>query len=87
MLVAPVALLSTISDAHTRDKILRQERIALMPLPEVPNFGTSYVDFRSLAFIDRGAIDECKRTASMSDEGVARLQVQLIAFFTRKNLS
>jgi len=56
-----------------------------MPLPGVPQLGDYYADLRCLMWLDRKIVDQNKRIASMSEEGVLRLQAQLIGFFTRKS--
>jgi len=85
VLVAPIAQLDRIADATMRENILSQRRHALLPLPDVPNLGTYYADFRSLSYIDKKAISPTCRLASMNDEGIIRLRAQLLAFFTRIN--
>lgn len=86
ILVAPISQISKVQDETSRQAILEQRRYALMPLPEIPNLGDYYADFRLLTVVDRTNADQSIRLASMSEDGVLRLQAQLIAFFTRRNI-
>jgi len=56
-----------------------------MPLPEIPSLFTGYADLRRLCFIDRELVDKARRVASMSEEGIRRLHVQIVGFFTRRD--
>ena len=83
--VAPVASIGGI-DEKNRQAIMAQRRISLMPLPGVPQLGDCYADLRIMSSIDRRLIAEAERVAGMTEGGVQRLQAQLVAFFTRKDL-
>lgn len=82
VLVAPIALLNTLSKEQ-HEKILLQEHFALMPVPDVPTLGICYVDLRSIASVDSKIVSGCARLASMTVQGKNRLQAQLVGFFTR----
>jgi hypothetical protein len=69
-----------------RERIMSQSRISLMPLPDLPTLGDCYADLRTIGGIDRRAALAAPKVASMTDAAVARLQAQLVAFFTRLKL-
>jgi hypothetical protein len=84
--VAPMAPISSLShpDPKYRDAVLRQEQRSQLPLTEVPGLnGDFYADLRLITPIDRRVIDAATRVASMSVEGVERLQHQIADFFVR----
>jgi hypothetical protein len=84
IIVAPISLLDAIDDNAQRQAIIEQQRIAFIPLPEIPGLGNYYADLRSLSYVDRDIVDAASRMASMNEGGVVRLRVQLASFFTRK---
>jgi len=84
VLIAPISQLDKLEES-ARQPIIEQKRYSLMPLPGVPQLGDYYADLRCLMWLDRKIVDQNKRIASMSEEGVLRLQAQLIGFFTRKS--
>jgi len=62
-----------------------QQRKSKLPLPEAPQIaqiGPSYADLRMTTAIDVKYLDVGHRIAQLSQEGVHRLQMQLLAFFT-----
>lgn len=84
VLVAPIAPLDRIENAQTRENILLQKRRAFFALPNIPTLGANYyADFRAITYIEKKAITTACRLASMSENGIIRLQAQLVAFFTR----
>lgn len=87
LLVAPVLSMHTIT-GDALEAVRNGKRYPFMPLPEIPGvLPESYVDLRGICFVERKLIDDASRLSSMSDEGVERLQAQLIAFFTHIPLS
>lgn len=84
-LIAPIFGIETLPPEN-RIAVMEQRRFSLMPLPDVPQMGTSYADFRLMQVIRREYLHLNGRVASMNDDAVARLQAQLVAFFTRKML-
>lgn len=83
VLVAPVIPLDTMPE-ELRGVVLRQEKYALMPLPDVPSLWTGYADFRLITSVSRATIDAAGRMASLSETARERLEVQLAAFFVRR---
>ena len=87
LLVAPVLPMDTIT-GDALEAVRNGKRYPFMPLPEIPDVLTeSYVDLRGTCFVERELIDDASRLCSMSDDGVERLQAQLIAYFTHIPLS
>lgn len=86
VLVALVAPLSQVSDPTAQATILEQRHLALLPLPGVPKLGDHYADLRCIVYVNRKLVQDSQRICSMTDEGVLRLQAQLLAFFTRRDL-
>lgn len=82
VLVAPMRSVEALTP-DVRASVMNQERIALMPLPDVPGLGSHYADLRLISPLPIELINEDVRIASMSTEGLERLQVQLVKFFTR----
>ncbi len=85
VIVAPIAPISSVSEDQ-QHKILGQKHFALMPLPEIPEIGTSYADLRSISALHRDIVDSARRVASMSDVATERLIAQIVAFFARKQM-
>lgn len=83
VLVAPIAAIETISNPASRAQILGEKRRAFLPLPGIPTMGDYYADLRAIASVDRRFIKDATRIASMSVDGLLRLQVQLIEYFSR----
>ena len=85
VIVAPIASIASVPDEH-RQKILEQKHYALMPLPDIPGIGTYFADLRSISVLHREIVESNRRIASMSEIATKRLQIQIIAFFTRLEL-
>jgi len=85
VLVAPIASISHLQPSH-RDTILRGERIPFLALDGVPEIGTGYADLRHIVSMEMRTIQSLTRLKSMAEDGVLRLQAQLLAFFTYRNL-
>jgi hypothetical protein len=85
LLLAPIATADRL-DTNFRDQVFRGARYAFMPLPSVPTLGDCYADLGQISHVDRKFVDGCTRIASMSAEGLLRLESQLFAFFTRRKL-
>lgn len=82
VVVAPVYPMSGLR-ADEADIVIAQKRRSKMPLPDVPgNVGPSYADLRMATAVDQQFLPLTQRVAQLSKDGVARLQIQLIAFFT-----
>ena len=86
VLVAPVVSLENLQEAD-RKKVLNQQTIHHMGLPDVPSLGDYYVDFRLTASVPKHVINNLGRLASMSPDAVRRLQANIIYFYTRLNPS
>lgn len=84
ILIVPIAPADRLSSS--REAVFAQRDYALFPLPEVPTLGDCYADLRLIHPVDRGVLREQDRAASMTDEALLRLQAQIVAFFTRKDL-
>jgi hypothetical protein len=80
VVVAPIASLAPLEE-KVRDNILGGERRAFMPLRGIPNLGDYYADLRNTSYLDRKIIGD--RMVSMNNDGVAYLQIHVIAFFSR----
>lgn len=83
VLVSPIFRLDIVSKKDVRETILAQRRISLMPLPDLPELGDCYADLRLISSVPREFLTDERRLASMSEEGVVRLQVQLAYFLFR----
>ncbi len=75
--------MTNLSTEQDREMVLAQKRHSKMPLPGVPSLGDCYADLRMTTAVNRDHLDVKKRLASLSEAGVGRLRLQLIAFFTR----
>lgn len=82
VIVAPAKPLDRVQEP-VRQLILAQERLSMMPLPNVPGLGDLYVDLRVMLSLYRQHCEQARKLASMTAEGQKRLQAQLIAFFAR----
>ena len=80
--VAPIGSLDAVQEPH-RTNILAQENYSKMPLPAAPVLGNSYADLRLTTTVDRAFLDVKKRVASLSEKGIGRLRLQIIAHYTR----
>jgi hypothetical protein len=85
ILVAPVASADRLSTS--RDAVFEQREHALLPLLDIPHLGDCYADLRLIHPVDHSFLRNENRVASMTEEGIVRLQAQLVGFFTRKDLS
>jgi hypothetical protein len=83
ILIAPAFAISSLP-AESQVAVLEQRRFSLMPLPEVPQLGTCYADFRLIQSTRREFLSLDHRLISMTQEAVDRLQAHLTAFFTRR---
>jgi hypothetical protein len=88
ILIAPMFPWSNLNhpDPKYKQSVLNQEQRSLLPLTNVPSLdGDFYGDLRAITFIDRRIIGSgnAARVASMSVEGLTRLQHQLVDFFIR----
>lgn len=84
--LAPLLPLSTLGDKE-RVKVLAQKTLKSLPLPGIPGLGDYYADLLSMIVVDYETLDWCPRIASMTPDGVLRLQAQLVSFFTRKDFT
>jgi hypothetical protein len=85
ILLAPVAPITDVPEA-TRTLILEQRTRALIPLPDLGNFGTCFADLRSMTSVPHSLVDSSSRIGSMTDHAVLRLHAQLVSFLLRKQL-
>jgi hypothetical protein len=86
VLVAPIRQMDSLpQDSH--NDILAQRRRSSMPLPGIPVLGDYYADLRLISPVDRSYMDDDNRVASMTEQGLLRLQAQLAAFFLRLDLT
>jgi hypothetical protein len=85
VLIAPIATADRLSTS--REAVFEQREPALFPLLDVPQLGDCYADLRLIHPVDRGFLRNEDRLASMTEEGVVRLQAQLVGFFTCKDLA
>lgn len=83
ILCARVELLSTAPPEH-QPIIARQQNIPRLYLPALPGVGDCYANLRSVATVDRQALQNAKRVASMSSEARDFLQARLVQFFLRR---
>lgn len=84
--VAPMAPLSTLRnlDPKYKEAVLNQEQRSLLPLTNLPGLnGDFYADLRLITPVDRRVVDATTRVASMSAEGLERLQHQLADYYIR----
>lgn len=86
ILIAPAFPLDTLPPENQL-AVSEQRRFSLMPLPNVPQLGNYYADFRLIQPLRRAfLVSEC-RLASMNTDAVDRLQAQLTAYLTRRLFS
>ncbi len=85
VLIAPIARLDVLPE-QSKVKIIAQERRAFLPLQGIPVLGDYYADLRCMTYVDRANIASDARLASMTDDGVIRLQAQLVTFFARLDI-
>ena len=83
VLVARVELIDAAPPEH-RPVIISQENLPRMFLPEVPAIGNCFANLRSIATVERAAVNGAKRIASMSDDARIQMQARLVAVFTRR---
>ena len=83
ILIAPVFTIDSLPK-ESQIAVLEQRRFSLMPLPDIPQLGTSYADFRLIQAVRRAYLPLESRYASMTAAAVDRLQAQLVAFLTRR---
>ena len=86
ILIAPVFAIGSLP-TESQIAVLEQRRFSLMPLPDVPQLGTSYADFRLIQAVRRAYLPLDVRLASMNIDAVDRLQAQLVAFLTRRTFT
>jgi hypothetical protein len=82
LLLAPVRDISDLSE-ELQTAILDQRQHSQLPLPDVPDCGHMYADLRHSTAIPRSLIDVKARLCSMTTEARQRLQMQIVAFYTR----
>jgi hypothetical protein len=82
VLVAPMTPLTTLRPDE-RDIVIAQRSHSKLILPDVPLLGDCFLDLRFTTTVDREFLGLDKRIASLSEEALGRLRLQLISFFTR----
>lgn len=83
VIVAPVGSIERVPDSGFRERIMAGARRAFMPLPGTPKIGDAYADLRAITFVERALVPDANRVASMTEEGVYRLQAQVVGYFSR----
>ena len=84
--LAPLSLLSNLREDEI-EATLSQKNKKRLPLQSIPTIGDYYADLQTILAFDIALLSSCTRIASMKPSGITRLQLQLIAFFTRKDFS
>lgn len=85
LLLALVQPVERLNEAN-RDSLRSARTIAIMYLPDAPGVGEAYLDFRIVTNLTREFLGRKDRVGTMTDGARARLQVQLIKFFTRRDI-
>lgn len=85
VLIAPLGKLDNLPEAH-RQTVLSQTNIALLGMPNIPDFGDGYADLRNITVVPTDVIKSLNRSASMSKNALDLLQARLVTFFTRLEL-
>lgn len=85
--VVAVAIPRSALSAAEQNIVFTQQARHSLPLPDVPEMGDYYADFRSTLYLPFTLVSQATRIASMSDAGRHRLQAQLIGFYTRLDIS
>jgi hypothetical protein len=74
-------------NAEERTKVMNQGSLSKLVLPDVPLLGsTYYADLRILFTVDKRLIVNSMRAASMTEEAKFRLQTQIVAYFTDRQM-
>lgn len=81
VIVAPVFSAEKLREDE-RQLLWDQKRRSKLPLPEAPTIGPSYADLRLTTAVDLKYLDTANRVCQLNEQGVRRLQMQLLAFFT-----
>lgn len=84
ILIAPVVSLSKL-DPSLHQKILNQEVFRYLPIVGLTKIGDSYANL-SKTFALQKQLVVSSRINSMTDEGIRRVQAQLVGYYTRKKL-
>ena len=83
VLVAPVFSQDALQTDDARQAVLQGRRFPFLAVEAIPDvIPASYVDLRSITFINRKLMARARRKKSMSSIGVNSLIQQIIAFFT-----
>lgn len=84
-----VTIAQVLSTGHLgdsqRDSIFRRERLAFMPLPDIPGLGDCYADLRTTTGVLRSHL--ATRIASMAPDGRSILRQSFLGFFLRDELT
>lgn len=64
-------------------RVVQRERLALIPLPGVPELGDCYADLREMTTVDRRFLALNTRLASMGPSLLAVLQQHVAGYFSR----
>jgi hypothetical protein len=70
-----------------QEQVAAGKSFAMMYLPDAPNIGDCYVDFRYCVTVDKLTAQKCTRLASMTDAARTRLYAGLFEFYTRQDFS
>ena len=82
VIVAPVRPASNLTD--NRDAVMRGQRVAFVPLPDVTGLGDCYADLRAMGALDRVVVDAYTRLAAMAKDKLRFLHERLTGFFVRE---
>lgn len=85
LVFARVESITTAPPEH-RQVIMDQTSTPRMYLPGVPQLGDCYVNFRTVATVDREVVKGAPRIASMTDDARALLAARIVEFFVRLKL-
>ncbi|WP_061539848.1 hypothetical protein [Collimonas fungivorans] len=86
VLIAPVTALSKL-DNSLHEKILNQEVFRYLPVIDIPGIGNGYAHLGKTYALPSRLILSGDRIKSMTDEGIERVQAQLVGYYTRKKLT
>ena len=70
-----------------RDHIQNQALVAMFYLPDVPDLGDAFADFRIMQSVPRSVVESSRRLAAMTEESKHFLGARLVTFFLRKELA
>jgi hypothetical protein len=72
----------SVLDARAQQSLREQRTRALLLLPGLKGVGDCFADLRTVTPIPREIVDQCPRTASLTDAAVLRLTTHLVTYLT-----